>query len=133
MRFAERLEGLGLTPSDVGLLRMIAVNPGQSQQTLAQALRVVPSRVVSLIDDLQAKGLVTRERSSSDRRTYELRLSLVGVEAMEKMREIGSAHENDMMMGLSTEERTTLTALLAKLAASHALAPDVHPGYGSRS
>jgi DNA-binding MarR family transcriptional regulator len=129
MRFAQRLEDLGLTPSDIGLLRLIALNPGQSQQTLAQSLGVVPSRVVALIDELQGKGLVSRERSSTDRRNYELQLSPTGREVMAKMREIGSAHEKDILRVLTAAERKTLTALLAKVAASHDLPPDVHPGY----
>ncbi len=128
MRFAQRLEEFGLTPGDVGLLRLIAVNPGQSQQVLAQALGVVPSRVVVLIDDLEGKGLVTRQRSATDRRNYELRLSPAGAQIMAQMREIGAAHEKDILRGLSATERKTLTGLLAKVAASHHLTPDVHPG-----
>jgi DNA-binding MarR family transcriptional regulator len=131
MRFAQRLEDLGLTPSDIGLLRLIALNPGQSQQTLAQSLGVVPSRVVALIDELQGKGLVSRERSTTDRRNYELQLSPAGRDVMSKMREIGSAHEKDILQVLTAAERKTLTALLTKVAASHDLTPDVHPGYRS--
>jgi DNA-binding MarR family transcriptional regulator len=129
IRFAERLEGLGLTPGDVGLLRLIAANAGQSQQTLAQLLGVAPSRVVALIDDLQAKDLVIRARSATDRRSYELRLTRKGGQVMEAMREIGSAHEDDVLGVLTAAERQTLRALLAKLAEGHALTPDVHPGY----
>jgi DNA-binding MarR family transcriptional regulator len=93
-------------------------------------LGVVPSRVVALIDELQGKVLVSRERSSTDRRNYELQLSPTGREVMSKMREIGSAHEKkDILQVLTAAERKTLAALLAKVAASHDLPPDVHPGY----
>jgi DNA-binding MarR family transcriptional regulator len=129
MRFAQRLEDLGLTPSDVGLLRLIALNPGQSQQTLAQSLGVVPSRVVALIDELQNKDLVHRERSTTDRRNYELHLTSTGQAAMNQMREIATAHEKDILSGLSVAERKSLTVLLGKIASSHNLTPDVHPDY----
>ncbi|MBP1161923.1 MULTISPECIES: MarR family winged helix-turn-helix transcriptional regulator [Rhodococcus] len=132
-RFAERLSALELQPSDVGLLRLIATDPGMSQQALATKLGVVPSRVVALVDGLQAKGLVERQRSARDRRNYELHLSVGGRAVMAQMREIGEAHEADLVAALSAEERRTLGELLAKVATSHGIEPDVHPGYRAQS
>lgn len=128
-RFAERLADLDLQPGDVGILRLIAVDPGLSQQALAGKLGVVPSRVVALIDVLQKKGLVMRERSVKDRRNHELQLTDAGKAVMAQMREIGAAHEEDVVHALSPSERRALGTLLAKIAESHQLAPDVHPGY----
>lgn len=131
-RFADRLAALSLQPSDVGILRLIADEPNLSQQALAGRLGVGPSRVVVLIDELEKEGLVTRQRSTRDRRNYELQLSDAGRAVMGQMREIGSAHENEIVEALTPEEREMLAALLAKLAASHGLHPNVHPGYGGR-
>lgn len=128
-RFAERLTEMDLHPSDVGILRMIAVDAGLSQRSLAERLGVGPSRVVALIDDLEQKSLVARVRSVTDRRNYELHLTEAGRSVMARMREIGSAHEEDIVSALSAEERMLLGELLAKVAESHALTPDVHPGY----
>jgi len=127
--FADRLSALSLQPSDVGVLRLIAGERGMSQQTLAGRLGVGPSRVVVLIDELEEKGLVIRQRSLRDRRSYELQLTEAGQAVMGRMREIGSAHENEITNVFTPEERTTLAALLAKIAASHDLTPNVHPGY----
>ncbi len=128
-RFADRLAALSLQPSDIGILRLISVEPGLSQQTLAGRLGVGPSRVVVLIDDLEKKDLVARERSARDRRNYELRLTDAGRDVMSRMREIGAAHENDLVAALSADERITLAALLTKIATSHELTPNVHPDY----
>lgn len=132
-RFADRLAALSLQPSDVGILRLISVEPGLSQRTLAERLAVAPSRVVVLIDELEKKSLVSRERSTRDRRNYELQLTEEGREVMRRMREIGMAHENDLVGSLTSDEREALTRLLAKVAASHDLIPDVHPGYRASS
>lgn len=132
-RFAELLAPLGLQPSDIGILRLIATEPNLSQQALADRLGVVPSRVVVLIDALEQKGLVARERSARDRRTHELRLTDQGRAVMEEMREIGSAHEADVTTALTAAERKELGRLLGKIAASHGLAPGVHPGYRAPS
>lgn len=128
-RFAERLEPLDLQPGDIGILRLIATESDLSQQGLAAKLGVVPSRVVVLIDALERKGLVTRVRSSRDRRSYELHLTEEGKAVMGKMREIGSAHEADMTTALTGPERKELARILGKIAASHDLTPNVHPGY----
>ena len=130
-KFAERLAVINLQPGDVGILRMIATTPGMSQQDLASKLGVGPSRVVALIDDLERKGLVARQRSIVDRRNHELRLTDAGRDVMAKMRGIGAAHENDVVQALTAEERLTLGALLGKVAESHGLTQDVHPGYRS--
>jgi DNA-binding MarR family transcriptional regulator len=128
-RFADRLAALSLQPGDVGILRLITVEPGLSQQTLATRLGVGPSRVVVLIDELEKKGLVVRRRRASDRRSYELELTDAGRAVMSRMRQIGSAHENEMVHVLTAEERATLASLLVKVAASHDLVAGVHPGY----
>ncbi|WP_139417974.1 MarR family winged helix-turn-helix transcriptional regulator [Agromyces laixinhei] len=130
-RFADRVAELGLQPSDIGLLRIIAGDPGLSQQSLAGRLGVVPSRVVALIDGLERKGLVERSRSTIDRRNYELRLAQNGADAMSEMRRIGAAHEADFLSPLSADERRSLGTLLTKLAEHYGLDAEVHPGYRS--
>ncbi|MDN3353628.1 MarR family transcriptional regulator [Actinomadura sp. DC4] len=130
-QFADRLTGLGVQPGDVGILRLIAAEEGLSQQTLAGKLGVGPSRVVALIDELEQKGLVVRERSTKDRRTYELRLTGAGRDVMTRMREIGSAHEEGVVHALNASERRMLADLLLKVAESHGLTPDAHPGHRS--
>lgn len=131
-RFAERVADLGLQPSDVGILRIISRHEGAlSQQALARLLGVGPSRVVALIDGLEKKGLVARARSQRDRRNHELTLTDAGREVMATVRRVGSAHDRDITGALTAEERRTLGALLSRLAESHGLAENVHPGYRS--
>ncbi|MBZ2198245.1 MarR family winged helix-turn-helix transcriptional regulator [Occultella gossypii] len=130
-RFAERVATLGVVPGDVGLLRLIATHPGVSQRALADLLGVGPSRVVALVDGLERKGLAQRTRSETDRRHHELSLTAAGRSVLTDMRELGAAHEADLLRGLTVAERHTLGSLLATIAASHDLPPDVHPGYRS--
>src|SRR6478752_7823905 len=92
-RFAERTRGLGLTPSEAGVLRLLGRNPGLSQRSLADRLGAVPSRVVPLIDSMEARGLVKRGRSSTDRRNYELRLTTEGTQLHRTLRGIAEQHE----------------------------------------
>lgn len=128
-RFAERVAPLGVQPSDLGILRLIAQSDGLSQQELAGQLGVVPSRVVALIDSLQEKGLVRRVRSQSDRRVQRLELDARGREVLAEMRTVGAAHEAATIEVLTEQERATLAELLGKLAEAHGVDRDVHPGY----
>ncbi|MER6511740.1 MarR family transcriptional regulator [Nonomuraea sp. NPDC001636] len=128
-RFAARVAELGLSPSDVGLLRMIALQPGRSQQSLAADLGVVPSRVTALLDPLDRAGLVERRRSAGDRRNHELHLTEQGAKVMEDIRRTAMAHEADVTSCLSPDQRGQLLALLELVAADQGLTPGVHPGY----
>lgn len=131
-RFAERAGELGLTPPDVVLLRMIACDPGRSQRSLAAELGVVPSRVVALIDNLDARGLVDRRRSPKDRRHHALHLTEKARALLKRLRDVAYAHEDDICAALDMGERQRLTELLARIAEQQGLATDPCPPCRSR-
>ncbi|MBO1753929.1 MarR family winged helix-turn-helix transcriptional regulator [Allobranchiibius sp. CTAmp26] len=128
-RFAELTRSVGLTPSDAGVLRLLGRQPGISQRVLADRLGAVPSRVVVLLDSMEQRGLVTRTRSRTDRRTQELTLTEEGQRALGELRGLAERHDADVLAPLTQDERNQLGALLAKLSEGHRLDPDVHPGY----
>jgi DNA-binding MarR family transcriptional regulator len=129
MKFGTRVADLDLTPPQVGMLRMIATQPGLSQQALAGNLGMLPSKVVSFVDDLEGRGLVTRTRSTRDRRVHELTLTDEGTELLGKIRSVAAEHEADFCQALDADEHSRLLDLLSRLAESHDLTPGVHPGY----
>ncbi|MFJ2779338.1 MarR family winged helix-turn-helix transcriptional regulator [Kitasatospora sp. NPDC087315] len=128
-RFAERVAELGLTPPDIGLLRMIAGKPGRSQRSLATDLGVVPSRVVALIDNLDRKGLVERRRSTEDRRNHELYLSDEGRRVLGGVGKVAAEHEDALLAALDEGDRARLARLLDTIARQQGLTSGVHPGY----
>lgn len=132
-RFSDRVQEIGLSPPEVGLLRMIAGQPGRSQQSVAVDLGVVPSRVVVLIDGLGHKGLVERRPGTTDRRHHELYLTVEGERVMMDMRTIATTHDDDLLAALSPDERAELIRLLRRIADQQGLTPGVHPGYRQAS
>ena len=128
-RFAERVEALGLTPPEVGLLRMIAGAPGRSQQSVAADMGVVPSRVVAILDLLDHKGLVERRPGVTDRRHHALHLTDDGRQVLMEMRQLARAHDDDVCAALDPQERVQLAGLLQRIADQQGLTPGVHPGY----
>jgi DNA-binding MarR family transcriptional regulator len=130
-RFAERTRTLGLTPADAGVLRLLGRTPGLNQRVLADRLGALPSRIVALIDSLEARGLVERTRSSADRRSYELRLTGNGQELLAALRRTVREHEDQLLGSLTPEQAEQLHDLLARLAAANSLDPDLHQNTGS--
>jgi DNA-binding MarR family transcriptional regulator len=127
--FAAALAEQDLTPPLVGILRVLRFEPGLSQQELAAKLGMVPSRVVAYVDDLQARGWVTRTRDADDRRVNVLTVTKAGEAAFAAVAVTAHNHEAKITAGLTKTERATLLELLGKLVALRGLTPGVHPGF----
>ncbi len=106
----------GMTPGRFGVLTLIAANPGLSQSDLAAALAIDRSTLVPVIDELEAKRLVARLPSPSDRRTNALHLTDEGEAARLDIEGRVRRHEDDMAGRLTSGERRQLVALLSRLA-----------------
>ena len=128
-QFAERLRVLDLTPPDAGILRLLRIAAGLSQQELAAKLKIHPSRLVAILDNLEKRGLVERRANPDDRRLYSLHLARAGGEALEKIGKVAREHQDALLSSLSKEERDTLATLLLRIADQQGLVRGVHPGY----
>jgi DNA-binding MarR family transcriptional regulator len=127
--FADRLLPLGLRPPDAGVLGRLARSPGESQRALADALGMHAPRLVALIDDLEARGLVERRRDPRDRRNYAISLTDAGRQTMRQIAAVAKEHEQALTAALHDEEREQLASLLRRIADEQALTPGVHPGF----
>jgi DNA-binding MarR family transcriptional regulator len=115
-----------ITPGLFGMLQVIAVNPGLGQSRLAEAMEVDRSAIVKVVDQLEKRGLIVREPSPSDRRSYRLRLTGEGRKALRRMEALVLRHEDEFTDALTAEERRTLIRLLMRLSgkAGTELSPD---------
>lgn len=128
-KFAERLAELKLTPSHAGILRILSSTPAITQQTLAATLGMVPSRLVALIDDLEARGLVERRETPDDRRRYALHLTEKGRSTLATTGRVSREHSQTLLAALSQNEQRQLAILLQRVADEQGLTRGVHPGY----
>ncbi|HEV8545875.1 MAG TPA: MarR family winged helix-turn-helix transcriptional regulator [Candidatus Limnocylindrales bacterium] len=129
-RWIERLAKAGLEPREVMLFRHVAVNQGRSQREVADAIGLPQSRIVALVDGLEAKGWIRRQPSASDRRTNALHLTRKGQAALTKIMAVSAEHEADLTRGLEAGELDQLIKLLGKVAGVQDLIEGVHPGFG---
>src|SRR5262252_7798977 len=128
-QFGEKLKGLQLTRPHAGILRLIGLSPGLSQQELAWRLAILPSQLVALLDELQDRGLIERRQDAGDRRTYALHLTTLGRHTTELIGHIAREHDDAVCAALNMDERRQLNALLSRVAEQQGLTPGVHPGY----
>jgi DNA-binding MarR family transcriptional regulator len=59
---------------------------------LASTLKIQPSRLVALLDELEGRGLLERRGQTADRRLYALHLTVKGHSAYEKIRRLAEEH-----------------------------------------
>jgi DNA-binding MarR family transcriptional regulator len=128
-KFAERLAPLRLSPPHAGILRVLRKSGGLSQQGLAEVLHMHPSGLVAIIDELEERGLVKRQDSPDDRRTYGLHLTDKGQAALREIGRVGQEHNESLCRALSEREREQLTGFLQRIANEQGLTPGVHPGF----
>ena len=86
---------------------------------LARAAGVSAPTATRMIDGLEARGLVTRERAADDRRAVRIALTPGGQEAVEHRREAMHGRRRALFDQLSPGERRAAAKVLARLAAAY--------------
>src|SRR6267378_146863 len=95
----------GLRPRHLIALRLLSEDGPASQQALTEALRLDPSNVVGLLNELEERELITRRRDRSDRRRHIVEISPRGQDELTLAYARLSDVEDDLLSGLSTAER----------------------------
>jgi MarR family transcriptional regulator, lower aerobic nicotinate degradation pathway regulator len=111
-RTAETLKSLGLTPALFAVLNVLGAREGAIQQQLSSDMGIDPSAMVTLIDELEAAGLAKRRRRPGDRRAWEVAITAKGRRTLERARRLVAQVEDDVLAGLSAEQRRHLLTLL---------------------
>lgn len=113
--YAARLDRLGLTPNRVLALAYVVHKPGADQSSLGRALGINRASAMSLIDKLEAGGLVQRG-AGADRRSNALSATAPGVRAYREAMEHERRVELELLEGISEVELNELRAHLDLIA-----------------
>ena len=115
---AERplLDAHGLTMWGYAALSHLARGPAETQLSLAAAIGHDKTRLIGVLDTLEADGLISREPDPNDRRARLVRITDAG--AARHAAAVGDirAMEDDLLAELTAGERDTLFAVLPRLA-----------------
>ena len=96
----EALAPLGLKVRSFSVLGLALDDQPPTQREIAEFLRLDPSQVVALVDDLEQRGLLARETDPRDRRA----------------KVVAATPAVDITAGVDEHEAETLRRALAKLA-----------------
>ena len=113
--FAQGPGAEDVTPGLFGVLVIIEANPDMKQSELARATHLDRSTVVTVIDNLERRGLVERRVALHDRRSNAIRLTEAGGTLLKKLKRQVMAHEKRLMGNFSADERETFIRLLQKV------------------
>lgn len=112
------LEPFGLRMVTYSALAIVGDNPGLSQSQLALALAIERPNLVVIVDELEGRELISRDRVPTDRRTYALRLTADGARLLAQATEAVRGHEARMTARLSPQEEAALVSALKKIESS---------------
>jgi DNA-binding MarR family transcriptional regulator len=111
-------EAHDVRPVEFTLLCLIAENPDVSSARLAKALAVTKPNITMWVDRLEARGLVARRPSDTDKRSIELKVTRVGGKLVKTVRQGLLDGETLALRSLSAAEKAMLLELLHRVASS---------------
>ena len=110
------LSPYGLRVRSYSVLALAAGGRRPSQRELAELLRLDPSQVVALVDELQARDLVIRQPDPGDRRANAVTATAEGAALYAQATVAVAAAQAAVFTPLSPEQRSQLAALLRSIA-----------------
>ncbi|MGH1416439.1 MAG: MarR family winged helix-turn-helix transcriptional regulator [Pelagimonas sp.] len=106
--------GFDITPVQFAAMDTISANPGIDQAGVAANIAYDRATIGGVIDRLVQKGTVERTVSKRDRRAREVKLTKSGQRILDDVLPIVTALQEDILPGLSPEERGMFLSLAFK-------------------
>jgi DNA-binding MarR family transcriptional regulator len=104
-----------LKPRQFQILGLLHDHGGLAQRELVQTMGVDPSILVTLLNPLEADGLVARERDPDDRRRHLVTLTPAGERHLADASAAQKQAEDELFASLDDPQREQLRALLIAL------------------
>ena len=118
---AALVEPHGVTVQQFNVLRILRGAGSEGLPTLEVAERMIEQTpgVTRLLDRLEAKGLVRRQRCPKDRRQHLCWITADGLALLEKIDVLAPRAQEDSLKGLRQKDRVTFIRLLDAIRAAH--------------
>ncbi len=111
-----RLKPLGLTQTHwVTLHNIHQLPPEQSQIQLAKAIGIEQPSLVRTLDQLEEKGLISRQTCANDRRAKRIGLTERATPIITEMENVIDKTRGEILSGISAEELSLLVNLISRL------------------
>ena len=116
--FRKRIAHLEITPNQYTLLRWLSEthHKGLSQRELADLMASDPNTITSLLNRMEAKGLIQRDVHENDRRAYRIIIKPAGRKLFEKAHPVALKLQKEVLGHMSKPERERFLEQLAGIA-----------------
>jgi DNA-binding MarR family transcriptional regulator len=111
----QMLAEMALSARQAGILTMVTELEPMTQKALGETLKIDRTSMVTLLDDLEDKGYVTRRRHPHDRRAFLVHPTDAGRAAKVAAVQILDEQQRRFLAPLTPAERKQLAALLTRL------------------
>lgn len=111
----QRMAKYKLRPVDYTILSLLKANANINQKRLAKAINVSPPNMATVLDRLEARNLLIRQRNPMDKRAQTLMLTPDGLLMCTKVAKTLEELELDATAALTDAERAELIRLSQKL------------------
>ncbi len=113
--FDELVRPMGVTRSQWWVLAHLARHDGMIQSDLANELDLGKAALGSLIDRLEASGLIHRGADKTDRRVKRVYLSTQATQLIKEMLVVSHEMSERILEGLGDEDRHALASMLGRV------------------
>lgn len=113
--FVETFSHLDLTQKQVSALWLVSERPGIAQVELGQQLQMDRATTMAIVNRLQGRGYLRRERSELDGRKQALFLTEAGIAALDEARICIAEHEAWLKSRFTSDEIKKLVEMLARI------------------
>jgi DNA-binding MarR family transcriptional regulator len=113
--FQKRMEKFDLRQVDFTVLSLVRANPNISQKRLSEAIDVSQPNLATLLDRLENRDLLVRQRNPLDKRSQTLVLTADGVALCLKAEKTAIDLDRKATAALTDAEREQLLQFLQKL------------------
>jgi DNA-binding MarR family transcriptional regulator len=107
-----------LTAAQWQPLWRLKLSPRSTSQAIARDANIDAGSMTRLLDRLEAKGLLDRERSATDRRVVNLALTRAGEAVVQHVPHVLADVNNQYLRGFSADEWRQLRSLLERMLAN---------------
>ena len=118
MRASSVTESYALPAGSLTILSLVSANEGCSQSALAERSGLFTTNLVTIVNDLEDRGLVQRVRSKEDRRYKTVTLTAEGRQLMDTLRAEIAAIENSISAAFDDREMAQFIGFLDRAIAA---------------